>query len=158
MGVTYARPLPLIAVLLPALAALAVLAAGATLGGLALRNRRELRQTQTQSQASVVQTIQAVLWLLAVGLFISWVSGSGDSARVVYTWPGVRLILASACALVAALLTIVAIAALPAVWRGGRRLDSWSLQRKAAFTATTVIYAALAVVLFHWGALTPWSS
>ncbi|MBC7166274.1 serine hydrolase domain-containing protein [Phenylobacterium sp.] len=140
------------------LAALAVLAAGATLGGLALRNRRELRQTQTQSQASVVQTIQAVLWLLAVGLFISWVSGSGDSARVVYTWPGVRLILASACALVAALLTIVTIAALPAVWRGGRRLDSWSLQRKAAFTATTVIYAALAVVLFHWGALTPWSS
>ncbi len=140
------------------LTGLAVLAALATLGGLALRNRRELRQTQTQSQASMVQTIQAVLWLLAVGLFISWVSGSGDAARVVYTWPGVRLILASACALVAALLTLVTLAALPAIWRGGRRLDSWSLQRKAAFTLTTLIYAALAVVLFHWGALTPWSS
>jgi len=137
---------------------LAALAALGTLGGLALRNRRELRQTQTQSQASVAQTIQAVLWLLAFGLFISWVSGSGDVARVVYTWPGVRLILASACALVAALLTIVTIVALPAVWRGGRRLDSWSPQRKAAFTATTLIYAALSVVLFHWGALTPWSS
>ena len=106
----------------------------------------------------MIQTIQAVLWLLAVGLFISWAAGSSDVARVLYTWPGVRLILASACALVAALLTIVTLAALPAVWRGGRRLDSWSAQRKAAFTATTLIYAALAIVLFHWGALTPWSS
>lgn len=140
------------------LAALSMVAAVSTLVGLALRNRRDLRQTQIQSQASLIQTIQAVLWLLAIGLFVSWVSGAGDTAKVVYTWPGVRLILASACALVASALTIATLASLISIWRGGRRLDSWPVLRKVGFTATTLIYAAFAVVLFHWGALTPWSS
>ncbi len=140
------------------LAALSIVAAVSTLVGLALRNRRDLRQTQIQSQASLIQTIQAVLWLLAIGLFVSWVSGAGDTAKVVYTWPGVRLILASACALVASALTIATLASLISIWRGGRRLDSWPVLRKVGFTATTLIYAAFAVVLFHWGALTPWSS
>ncbi|MDP1616992.1 serine hydrolase [Phenylobacterium sp.] len=140
------------------LAALSVIAAVSTLVGLALRNRRDLRQTQIQSQASLIQTIQAVLWLLAVGLFVSWVAGAGDTAQVVYTWPGVRMILASACALVASALTIATLASLISIWRGGRRLDSWPVLRKLGFTATTLIYAAFAVVLFHWGALTPWSS
>ena len=140
------------------LAALSIIAAVSTLVGLALRNRRDLRQTQIQSQASLIQTIQAVLWLLAIGLFVSWVSGAGDTAKVVYTWPGVRLILASACALVASALTLATLASLISIWRGGRRLDSWPVLRKVGFTATTLIYAAFATVLFHWGALTPWSS
>ncbi|MDO8902234.1 MAG: serine hydrolase domain-containing protein [Phenylobacterium sp.] len=140
------------------LAGLAALAAIATLVGLALRNRRDLRQTQIQSQASLVQTIQAALWLLAMGLFGAWIMGASDTAQVVYTWPGARLLLASACALVAAVLTLFTLASLLSIWRGGRRLDSWPVARKLAFTATTLIYAAFAVVLFHWGALTPWSS
>ena len=89
---------------------------------------------------------------------MSWVSGAGDTAKVVYTWPGVRLILASACALVASALTLATLASLISIWRGGRRLDSWPVLRKVGFTATTLIYAAFATVLFHWGALTPWSS
>ena len=140
------------------LAGLSALAAISTLVGLALRNRRDLRQTQIQSQASLVQTIQAVLWLLAMGLFATWIMGASDTAQVVYAWPGARLILASACALVASVLTVFTLAALLSIWRGGRRLDSWPVMRKVAFTATTLLYAAFAVVLFHWGALTPWSS
>lgn len=140
------------------LAGFTALAAVATFVGLTLRNRRDLRQTQIQSQASLVQTIQAVLWLLAMGLFAAWLMGATDTAQVVYGWPGARLILASACALVASVLTLVTLASLLSIWRGGRRLDSWPVTRKLAFTATTLIYAAFAVVLFHWGALTPWSS
>ncbi|MBU2135433.1 MAG: serine hydrolase, partial [Alphaproteobacteria bacterium] len=140
------------------LAGLSAVAAISTLVGLALRNRRDLRQTQIQSQASLVQTIQAVLWLLALGLFATWIMGASDTAQVVYAWPGARLILASACALVASVLTIVTLAALLSIWRGGRRLDSWPVMRKVAFSATTLLYAAFAIVLFHWGALTPWSS
>ncbi len=140
------------------LAGLSAVAAISTLVGLALRNRRDLRQTQIQSQASLVQTIQAVLWLLAMGLFATWLAGASDTAQVVYAWPGARLILASACALVASVLTVVTLASLLSIWRGGRRLDSWPVMRKVAFTATTLLYTGFAVVLFHWGALTPWSS
>lgn len=149
--------------LLAVLALMSAVAAVATLVGLAVRDRRELRQTQSQSRASVVQTIQAVLWLLAMGLFGSWLLGTSDTAQVVYNWPGVRLLLASACALTASLLTLVTLAGLTplpgaTIWRGGRRLDSWTTGRKLAFTVTTLIYTAFALVLMHWGALTPWSS
>lgn len=140
------------------LSGLATLAAISTLVGLVLRNRRDLRQTQIQSQASLIQTIQGVLWLLALGLFASWLMGASDTAQVVFAWPGVRLILASACALVAAVLNLLTLAALWRIWQGGRRLDSWPGARKLAFTATSLIYGAFALVLFHWGALTPWSS
>ena len=145
-------------VVLAWLAGFATLAAVSTLVGLALRNRRDLRQTQIQSQASLIQTIQGVLWLLALGLFVSWLMGASDTAQVVFAWPGVRLILASACALVAAVLNLLPLAALWKIWQGGRRLDSWPVTRKLAFTATTLIYGGFALVLFHWGALTPWSS
>jgi hypothetical protein len=57
---------------------------------------------------------------------------------------------------VAAALTVATLVALPAVWRGGRRVDSWSPLRKAAFSLTTLVYAAFSVVLFIWGALSPW--
>ena len=144
--------------LLALLSGLTALAAVSTLVGLALRNRRDLRQTQIQSQASLIQTIQGVLWLLALGLFVSWLMGASDTAQVVFAWPGVPLILASACALVAAVLNLLTLAALWKIWQGGRRLDSWPVARKLAFTATTLIYGAFALVLFHWGALTPWSS
>ncbi len=49
------------------MATLTGLAALATLAGLALRNRRELRQNQIQARASLVQTMQAGLWIVAIG-------------------------------------------------------------------------------------------
>ena len=71
--------------------------------------------------------------------------------------PGASLVIASACALVAAALTVASLVILPAIWRGGRRVDSWTQLRKAAFSLTVLVYTAFSVVLGLWGALSPWS-
>jgi hypothetical protein len=140
-----------------ALAVAVAAAALATLGGLLMRDRREFRETSIQSRISQVQNAQAALWLTAFGLFAVWASKTSDLAKVMYGWPGPFLVLASACALVAAALTVATVVALPAVWRGGRRVDSWSPLRKLAFSVTVLVYAAFSVTLFSWGALSPWS-
>ena len=139
------------------LAALTAAAALTTIAGVAVRNRRESRENQVQTRASLVQTIQAVLWLLALLLFGLWASKVSDSAEVMYRWPGFLMIMASACALVAAALTVTTFIALPAIWRGGRRVDSWTHLRKAFFSVTVLIYAAFSVELALRGALSPWS-
>jgi len=140
-----------------ALAVAAGAAALATLGGVLMRDRREFRETSIQSRISQVQNAQAALWLTAIALFLLWASKTDDVAQVMYGWPGPWLVLASACALVAAALTVATLVALPAVWRGGRRVDSWSPLRKLAFSITVLVYATFSVVLFNWGALSPWS-
>jgi CubicO group peptidase (beta-lactamase class C family) len=144
--------------LLKVFAVLAALAAIATLVGVATRDRRESRQTPTQARASLLQTIQAILWLIAligVGVFAS---GSGDVANVVYGWPSGWLLTASACAFVATLMTIATLAMLPVVWRGGRRVDSWTSLRKLAFTCTTLIFLGFALILAAWGFLEFWNA
>lgn len=143
--------------LLAVLAALTAIASLAVLIGLAFRSRRDFRQTTVQARASLLQTTQAVLWLLAFGAFLAWFSGTGDPARVVYNWPGPWLVLASACAMVAAVLTAITIIMLPVIWRGGRRVDSWTPGRKVRFTITALVFATFAFDLGYWGALTPWS-
>jgi CubicO group peptidase (beta-lactamase class C family) len=137
--------------------ALAALASVATLVGLAVRDRRESRETPTQARASLVQTTVSVLWLVAMASFAVWGAGAGDVGRIVYGWPGPFVIVASSCALVGAMLTVLLLALTPVVWRGGRRLDSWSIWRKFRFTVTTVVFAAFAAQLLLWGALAPWS-
>lgn len=135
-----------------------VAAALATLAGIFLRNRREFRETSIQGRASLVQNIQAVLWVTGVCLFGLWLTKTSDVANVMYGWPGVSLLIASACAIVAAVLTILTAAILPSVWRGGRRVDSWTAWRKAGYAATTLIYLGFSALLFVWGALTPWAA
>jgi hypothetical protein len=142
---------------LAVVAALAVLASIATLVGVFTRDRREFRQTPMQNRAGLVQTTISVLWLMAIALAGSWAAGAGDAGRVMYHWPGPALIIASACALTAALLTLLTILMAPSVWRGGRRVDSWTGWRKLRFTMTTMIFAAFSVMLGLWGALAPWS-
>ncbi len=141
-------------VLLTLLTALASLAA---VGDLVARARRDFRESSSQRRAGLVQTTQAVLWLIAMGLFGAWATGVGDPATVVYGWPGLLLVLASSCALLAALMAALTPVLLPLVWRGGRRVDSWTGDRKARFTLTTLIFLAYAALLASWGALEPWS-
>ena len=136
---------------------LAMLASIATIVGLFTRDRRESRQTPMQSRAGLVQTTTAVLWLAAIALVGVWSTGTRDLGWVMYHWPGPALIVASACALTAALLTLLTILMAPSVWRGGRRVDSWTAWRKLRFTATAVIFAAFSVMLGLWGGLAPWS-
>jgi len=139
------------------LAALTFIAAASTLAGIFLRNRREFRETSIQGRASLIQNIQAALWLTMLILFAVWLSHTSDVASVMYGWPGPFLFIASACALVAAALTLATLILLPAIWRGGRRVDSWTPLRKLAFSVTVLLYAAFAVVLWFWGVLSPWS-
>jgi hypothetical protein len=140
------------------LAALTAAAAILTLVGVMVRLTRERRESAIQSRAATVQNIQAGLWLTAMVLFGLWgLKAVSDTAWVVYSWPGPLVILASACALVAAALTVTTLVALPAVWSGGRRVESWTDLRKAAFTVTVLVYAAFSVLLGSLGALVPWS-
>jgi len=144
--------------MLAALAALTAFAAAATLLGIPLRNRREFRQNAIQSRMSVVQNVQAGLWLVALGAFGLWgAQVSGDVRKVMFAWPGALPIIAAACALVAAALTAMTVVALPAIWRGGRRVDSWPPLRKGFFTITVLIYAVFGFALARWNALLPWS-
>lgn len=137
-------------------AGLTALAALATIGGLFVRNRREFRETSIQRQGSLIQTSQAALWLAAFAFFGAWASNAGDVAKIVYGWPGPWLLIASACVILAAALSVVALILLPAIWRGGRRVDSWTALRKAAFSFTTLLYMVFSALLFDWGALAPW--
>lgn len=144
-------------VTLSLLAGLTALASFGALGGLFSRGRRDARQTNVQARTNLMQVSSAVLWLVSMGGFAAWSGQSADVAAVFYSWPGPLVLLSSACALVAALLTAFTVLLLPAIWRGGRRLDSWTIGRKLGFTATTAIYAAFSAALLMWGVLEPWS-
>ena len=140
------------------LTSVTAIAAVATLIGLLMRARRDFRETPSQRRSSLLQTSQAALWLAAMLLMGIWAMGAGDLAKVMYNWPGLTLILASACALVAAILAVATLVFVPLVWRGGRRVDSWTTGRKARFTVTAFIFLGYAVLLASWGALEPWSA
>jgi len=87
-----------------------------------------------------------------------WALRSGDVAKVMYDWPGLTLVLASTCALAASLLSLSTMLLLPLIWRGGRRVDSWTGWRKIRFTLMAATFTAYGVLLASWGALEPWSS
>jgi len=135
---------------------LAALASVATLAGVFVRNRRETRQTPTQTRANLLQTTQAVLWLIALGCVGVFASKSNDIAAVFFNWPSGWLVTGSACALVASVLAVVTLLMAPMVWKGGRRVDSWTTLRKVAFTYTTLLYIGLAILLGLWNVLLPW--
>lgn len=138
-------------------AVLTAVASAATIAGVALRNRREFRENNLQSRASIIQNTQAVLWLTAIGFFLIWAAGTGDTAAVVFSWPGPWLVIGSACALVSGFLTLATLIFTPAIWQGGRRVDSWSALRKTFFTMSVLIYTGFTILLGMWGAIWPWS-
>jgi hypothetical protein len=138
-------------------AALTALASIATLVGLFTRDRREFRQTPMQARAGQVQTAIAVLWLMAMILFGIFAAHASDLGYAMYAWPTPYMLIGSACALVAAILSGLTVLMAPAVWRGGRRVDSWTDWRKLRFSISTLIFAGFSVLLALWGALEPWS-
>jgi hypothetical protein len=143
--------------LLAWLTAIVALASVLTLAGLVTRDRRDFRQTTVQQRASAAQTSASVLWLTALACFLIWAAGASDKADVFYGWPGPWVLIASSCCFVAAVLTAISLGLLPVVWRGGRRLDSWTTGRKLRYTLTGVWFALFSIVLGLWGALQPWA-
>jgi CubicO group peptidase (beta-lactamase class C family) len=120
--------------------------------------RPSFRESTTQGRARWLQVTQALLWLIALVLFGVWWLGAGDAVGRMYGWPGLPLIIASSCALVATALAVPILLFTPFVWRGGRRVESWSGGRKLAFSLTSVIFIAYGALLAYWGALAPWSA
>lgn len=142
--------------LLAAAAAGAGLAALLTLAFALFRNRRDFRQTHIQALAGVLQGLQSILWLSAIVLAVAW--GAMTQERdLIFDWPGLLPLAASACALVATFLTVTSVALLPLVLRSGRRLDSWSPLRRAGFTATVLVSLVFSLLLGLWGGLSPWA-
>ncbi|MBI1406625.1 MAG: serine hydrolase [Caulobacter sp.] len=140
------------------LSIIAGLAAVTTIVGALLRLRLHLRQTPVQARASLIQTIQSVLWLIAFISFGLWFTRTGDVARVFFDWPGGLLLTASACGFVAAILSVVVVVFTPFVWQGGRRVDSFTQGRKLRFTFTALVYLLLSIFLAFSGAIFPWAS
>lgn len=139
-------------------AALTILAAAATLIGLFTRDRREFRQTDVQGRASAIQISTAILWLIAVGGFGWWAWRAMRDPTVAFAeWPGPWVAIASSSAMVASLCSLAQVLMLPVVWRGGRRVESWTPWRKLRFSLTALIFLAFGAILVVWGALQPWS-
>ena len=130
----------------------------AVIGGLFAPLGQLMRQTMVQSRTALSQALQSLLWLIALICFAIWVLRSGDRLRLSYDWPGPLIITASACALVAGVLGVLDLLLAPLVWKGGRRLDSWTLGRKLRFTCTALIFTAFTGLIGLWGGLTPWVS
>jgi CubicO group peptidase (beta-lactamase class C family) len=144
---------------LAAVSLAALIAAAATLIGVFTRDRREFRQTPVQGRASAIQTATAILWFVAAGGFGWWASRASRDLSVAFNeWPGPWVVIASSAALVAALCSLGQVLLLPAVWRGGRRVESWNAWRKLRFSLTALLFLAFSVVLMLWGALEPWSA
>ena len=139
----------------------ALLTAGASLATLAgglVRNRRDFRETSIQSRAGLIQGLQAILWITAFLLFLVWTTKTGDASAVMYGWPGPIILLSSACAVASAGFTVLSALIAPAVLKGGRRVDSWTVPRKFGYLVTVIIFSIFVLLLYRWGALTPWVS
>lgn len=142
--------------LLAAAAVATALAAAVALWGALFRNRRDFRQTPVQARAGVLLALQSALWLTALGLFGLW-AATTPTDQLLFEWPGLNLLAASATALVATFLTLVCAVLCPFVLRSGRRLDSWSPRRRAAYVATVAVSLAFGLLLALWGGLSPWA-
>ena len=92
-----------------------------------------------------------------INQYIPFAAKATDETAAFFGWPSGWLLSGSACALVAAVLGVLTLGVLPMVWRGGRRVDSWSGGRKVAFTFTALLFVSLSVLLGAWGYLLPWS-
>ena len=137
----------------------ALLASAATLIGLFTRDRLQFRQTDVQGRASAIQTSTAILWFVAVAGFGWWALRAQHDASVAFAeWPGPWVVIASSSALVASLCSLGQTLLLPVVWRGGRRVESWTAWRKLRFTTTALIFLGFSLLLMLWGALEPWTA
>ena len=136
-------------------AAGALLAATATLVGAAVRFRRALPQTRAQRSLTRIQIVASVLWMVVFAGLVGFATAASNQAETLFGWPQPPLLVASMAALLAALWSAVGLIYAPLAWRAG---DGWSPWRKLRSTATSLVFAALAIQLAFWGLLEPWAT
>ena len=140
-------------------AALAMLAALATIIGAFTRIGRDIRPTPGQRLANLLSLVTASAWLVGAGVFGAWAMSALEGSDVLYNWPGPWVITASSLALVSSLLSAALLLGLPLAWRGsGRRGEGWTIWRKLRHTAGVLCFSFLGAMLLALGALQPWSS
>jgi hypothetical protein len=138
-------------------AALALIAAGATLIGLVLRLGRNVPARGFQRIAGGIQFVVAALWFVSAVCFGIWAAGASDITNIFYNWPSPLIRIASAAALAATVMTFATVLMLPGIWRRNSQDEGWSSWRKLRFTVMVVTSAFLGVLLAAWGALQPWA-
>jgi hypothetical protein len=95
----------------------------------------------------------ASAWLLTLVAFATAMStATGNPDAVVFDWPMPSVIVFSASALLAGILSAATLLSLPGIWR----TPAWRAWRKLRFGASVLVFSALTAVLAYWGALEPW--
>jgi CubicO group peptidase (beta-lactamase class C family) len=136
-------------------ALVALLVALGVLFSLFSATRWRAPQTSIQRIAGALRGPIAVLFPLAIVLFVRTLQAAlADQNTIVYGWPQPSVILASSSALVAAVLSAIVLALTPFTWVGSR---GWSMARKVRFTATMLVFAGFSALLALLGALQPWN-
>ena len=135
---------------------LTLLAAIATLVGVAIRAGRMLPERGAQRSLNRLQLAAAALWIGCFATLAVFAAGASDQAAVLFGWPSPWLIAASTFGLAAALVSGLTLILTPATWGGGEK--SWTVGRRLRFTLTSLIFAAFGLQLALWGAVTPWAT
>ena len=134
---------------------LATIAAAVVLNGAAIGLRKAALATRVQRRMNRVQILAAGTWLIALVSCAIFISGADDQAHLVFTWPGLTLLIASTAALLASALSFGSLVALPFIWKGD---VGWNSTRKVKFTIATIVFCGLGLQLSFWGFLEPWAS
>lgn len=141
--------------LLLLLVALAGVAAFATLIGPAIRFHRSLPSTALQRHMNRAQMLASGTWLFSLVATILFVNSAEDQGQFVLNWPGSSLSAASVAALLASLISLSVLIALPFVWKSK---EGWASLRKTRFSVTAVLFCVLSFQLACWGFLEPWAA
>jgi CubicO group peptidase (beta-lactamase class C family) len=134
---------------------LAGMAAVGSLIAAAIRVRRPQLGTRMQRRLNSALLLASGAWLIALGSVAAFANGAANLRNLIFDWPGVLLLSASCASLLASILSAAMLVTLPFAWTGN---EGWGLGRKLRFSAISVLFSALSLLLAMWGFLTPWYS
>jgi CubicO group peptidase (beta-lactamase class C family) len=140
------------------LTALTLLTSLAVLVTAFVRRGRGLTATRAQRIAGYLQTTSALVWIASAVVFgVFMTSVAGDQTDLIYNWPTPPILIFSTLSLVGTLLAASTVLLLPAVWRRGPGVATWTWWRKLRFTAAALVFVVFGGLLGLWGALQPWN-
>lgn len=133
--------------------ALAAAAAVGSLTGAAMRFRKVMPATHMQQRLNSAHLLASAAWLVSIIAMTVFADDATNLRNLIFGWPGAALLTASYASLLATLLSLLALIALPFVWIGE---GGWGRWRKIRFSASIVLFCALGAMLAIWGFLQPW--